>query len=244
MNDIESVTSWVRLWGSLALVAQVILSVGLVALWELLNRRSEDLANLVEEVAALREESARDDLTGVYRRGHGEQLAALALRVMPCAVVFLDLDGFGRLNKRRGHAEGDRALQRVASQLMATFQREHDIIYRYGGDEFVLVLPALAADPHAVDAGAQGDPLDRVLRYAAAQLALLSADVVPFTFAIANSRDHGSAEALRVAERDVRDLKNRRYQLSDASHALAASQPVPKEPEPHEPPVVPPAAVA
>lgn len=60
------------------------------------------------------------------------------------AVGFLDIDGFKRINDRAGHAAGDRLLQAVTARLRASL-RVSDTVGRYGGDEFVVVLPELAA---------------------------------------------------------------------------------------------------
>lgn len=236
---VRSVASWIRLWGTLVFAAQVLLSAGLVALWVLHVRRSErhaqQLADLASDVEYLREQSARDDLTGVYRRGYGEHMAQLALRVMPCAVVFIDLDDFGQINKHQGHDAGDRALQDVTKRLLDVFRREHDIVYRYGGDEFVIVLPALPSDidPQSEDARmAQGRELDRVLNYAAKHLAVLAVDSVPFTYAITDTQRYSPSQALRAAESEVRHIKNRRDQQREAAQAVDAAQPVAPNEEP------------
>jgi diguanylate cyclase (GGDEF)-like protein len=62
------------------------------------------------------------------------------------AVLFLDLDNFKPLNDRHGHAVGDLLLVEVAQRLLRCV-RETDTVARFGGDEFVLVLSELAADP-------------------------------------------------------------------------------------------------
>jgi diguanylate cyclase (GGDEF)-like protein len=61
----------------------------------------------------------------------------------PLAVIYLDLDCFKEINDTYGHGAGDRVLQHVATQLMASVRRT-DSVARIGGDEFVIVLPGVA----------------------------------------------------------------------------------------------------
>lgn len=102
-------------------------------------------------------ERDRDDLTGLLnRRALFEQTASLlnedgSVRV-PLVILFSDLDGFKAVNDTHGHHTGDRVLADVGV-LIARLVRESDIAARYGGDEFVLVLPG--ADLVAGNAVAQ-----------------------------------------------------------------------------------------
>lgn len=103
-----------------------------------------NLAN--ERMHQLEEAAAIDELTGVLRRGHGMLTLTREVRRAfreddpRLAVAFIDVDGLKRVNDTRGHAEGDRLLIAVASALTRRL-RSHDVVYRYGGDEFVCVLP-------------------------------------------------------------------------------------------------------
>lgn len=96
--------------------------------------------------AALVTEATRDPLTGCLRREAGldllnAQLRLAARRSEPFAVLFADLDRFKTINDRFGHDEGDRALARAASCLRSAL-RDSDIVLRWGGEEFVALLPA------------------------------------------------------------------------------------------------------
>jgi diguanylate cyclase (GGDEF)-like protein len=95
----------------------------------------------------------RDELTGlVNRRVLRETLDAEVARAAESggelSLAILDLDSFKQVNDRRGHQAGDRLLHAAAAAWVATL-RDTDTIGRYGGDEFVVVLPGLADDAAA-----------------------------------------------------------------------------------------------
>ncbi len=83
----------------------------------------------------------RDDLTGVYTLSSiRDFFASVAPGAGRVAVVILDLDGFKRVNDMFGHEMGNRVLQKLASFLEENL-RDSDFLGRYGGDEFVVLLP-------------------------------------------------------------------------------------------------------
>jgi len=95
--------------------------------------------------ASLREQATRDPLTGLYNRRYmeeflGRELARAARRIVPVGLVMIDIDHFKNFNDTFGHAAGDKVLIELGSLLRAQFRQE-DIACRYGGEEFVLVLP-------------------------------------------------------------------------------------------------------
>jgi diguanylate cyclase (GGDEF)-like protein len=92
-----------------------------------------------DERATLLSLSEADALTGLYnRRRLDADLVEAGDRSM--SVVTVDIDHFKRLNDTEGHAAGDAALQRIA-HLIDQATRDEDSAYRYGGEEFVLLLP-------------------------------------------------------------------------------------------------------
>jgi len=94
---------------------------------------------------ALVNQTIHDPLTGAFSRRSGEELLSLqyhyALRSnAPLAVAFLDLDHFKMINDRYGHEAGDQVLQGV-SPAVSSHLRHGDILIRWGGEEFLLLLP-------------------------------------------------------------------------------------------------------
>ncbi len=82
-----------------------------------------------------------DHLTGAYNRaGLLEQVERLSARMLTAAVLAIDIDHFKQLNDTYGHAAGDEMLRKVRSSAVDAL-RDGDLLGRWGGDEFVLLLP-------------------------------------------------------------------------------------------------------
>jgi diguanylate cyclase (GGDEF)-like protein len=94
----------------------------------------------------LKEMSIKDSLTGLYNVRHFyERLPAEIERSRrqqhPLSLHLFDIDQFKQYNDTRGHLDGDRALQAVG-KVVSECTREHvDVGFRYGGDEFIVLLP-------------------------------------------------------------------------------------------------------
>ena len=104
-----------------------------------------DRREMCEETEKLKQQATTDNLTGLLNRGHflnrlREELARSDRYAKTMSLLMLDLDGFKNINDRFGHAAGDRVL-RIMSELMIKAARSIDIVGRYGGDEFVVLLP-------------------------------------------------------------------------------------------------------
>jgi len=118
-------------------------------------RRRQLAATVAEQVAlaianlslreSLRLQAVRDPLTGLYNRRYMEEfldreLHSARRKNRPLAVMMLDLDHFKRYNDNFGHSAGDRALAAFGETLLRCVRTE-DIACRYGGEEFLLILP-------------------------------------------------------------------------------------------------------
>jgi diguanylate cyclase (GGDEF)-like protein len=111
--------------------------------WE--RRRKDAVEWMRNEVAEARQEARTDGLTGLAntRRFHEvlDDLDAVARETgRPYGVVFVDIDQFHELNRARSHVEGDATLRQVADVLAANC-RDHDLVFRNGGEEFVVLIP-------------------------------------------------------------------------------------------------------
>jgi diguanylate cyclase (GGDEF)-like protein len=96
-----------------------------------------------ETLRAVATRAETDALTGLRNRGaFDDQLTSLIAdpRVQPLVLVMLDLDGFKQYNDVHGHPAGDALLQ-AAGRAITAAVREGDLCFRYGGDEFALLLP-------------------------------------------------------------------------------------------------------
>jgi diguanylate cyclase (GGDEF)-like protein len=106
----------------------------------LVRRRAEDSRERGELTEALEQRISRDVLTGLANReAFVAQLQQQLAGDRPTAVMFVDLDDFKNVNDTLGHAVGDELITHVAKRL-ATAIRNHDLVARFGGDEFAVLL--------------------------------------------------------------------------------------------------------
>ncbi|MQA24680.1 MAG: diguanylate cyclase [Micromonosporaceae bacterium] len=108
-----------------------------------------DHEDLRRTVARYADEALTDPLTGLPNRRHLEQYTETMARAGEVgAVGVLDLDEFKAVNTMHGHLSGDLVLQRVAG-ILTRVMRRADFVARFGGDEFVLVLPGTSLEEAA-----------------------------------------------------------------------------------------------
>lgn len=117
-----------------------------------------------DEQVCLQERADKDPLTQLFNRnGYSlrlEELIPYHIRLhIPVAVIMIDIDYFKQYNDTYGHVQGDECLKKVAAALSGSIHRENDLICRFGGEEFQILL----CDVHPADAIKVGDRLRKAV---------------------------------------------------------------------------------
>ena len=163
---------------------------------------------------ALRAQSTKDPLTGLYNRRYLEEVLSREIRrafrsEQHLGILMIDIDHFKKFNDTYGHEAGDAVLRETGSFLVRSIRAE-DFVCRYGGEEFVIVMPT--ADVRAAHARAErirSKLRDLVVMHQGRSVGSISA-----SFGVAALPDHGTSEkdllqaadaALYRAKREGRD---------------------------------------
>lgn len=121
---------------------------------QILNAANQALQNQLTEIHALQaqlsEQANRDPLTGLYNRRYLDttlerELARCEREGQPLSLMLIDIDHFKRVNDTYGHQAGDEVLKKLAAMLTEQ-ARVADVVCRYGGEEFLLLLPNMPPD--------------------------------------------------------------------------------------------------
>jgi diguanylate cyclase (GGDEF)-like protein/PAS domain S-box-containing protein len=119
-----------------------------------LHQANADLKAHLEEIEMLeeqlREQAIRDYLTGLFNRGYlqetlNREIARVNREKQPVGIIIMDVDYFKRVNDSYGHAAGDSILNALGNLIKANI-RLGDVPCRYGGEEFVIVLPGASLE--------------------------------------------------------------------------------------------------
>ena len=110
-----------------------------------IRRRQEAEAALLESEKNYRQLSITDELTGLFNQRHffyrlQAEIDRLERYAKPLSIMLLDLDNFKKYNDTFGHLEGDTVL-RETGQIISSSIRSADLAFRYGGEEFIVILP-------------------------------------------------------------------------------------------------------
>lgn len=121
---------------------------------EFMSTIARDISTIKALEARLREEAATDDLTGLFNRKHFMERFSATLhsarrRGHLLSFALCDLDSFKQINDVHGHLLGDQVLRAVGEILLSEIRGE-DLVGRYGGDEFCMMFPHVAAADAAV----------------------------------------------------------------------------------------------
>jgi diguanylate cyclase len=114
------------------------------------SRTEEELTKLHQELDRVSSEARHDPLTGALnRKGLDEaidrELSTVRRKETPLCMALLDIDNFKKLNDAMGHATGDSALNHLATVARESM-RPQDTLARFGGEEFVILLPDTPLD--------------------------------------------------------------------------------------------------
>lgn len=172
----------------------------------------------------LRKQATLDPLTGLNNRRHFETLATHVLARSqrdgtPVTLLLCDVDHFKRVNDERGHAVGDEVLMAIARMLGQNL-RDGDVVARWGGEEFVALMPASPLDKACATA-------ERIR--AAVQATPLEVDATPLalTLSFGVAQVHGVQDlhaAIARADKALYDAKN-----AGRNRVSAAQEPTPAE---------------
>lgn len=112
------------------------------------NRQMEqELKARKKEQEDLWQRSNCDALTGLYNRQYADEKLAELMKKGECfALCFVDLDGLKAVNDQHGHDYGDQYLLAAAKALRLSCRRDEDMVFRYGGDEFLVVFEKTTAE--------------------------------------------------------------------------------------------------
>ncbi len=165
---------------------------------------------LIESEAKLFEESIRDHLTGLFNRRYLDETIEREIRRaersgFPVGFIMMDIDHFKRLNDKYGHAAGDVVLQEIG-KLLKSKMRYADIVCRYGGEEFVVVMPEASLNITCQRAEKLWEEVKKLeLRYKNKNLGKIS-----ISAGVAVFPDHGATghEVLRSVDTALYSAKN------------------------------------
>jgi two-component system cell cycle response regulator len=191
-------------------------------------KEKEDLRRQLEESnAQLEQMAATDPLTGLYNRRHFgrvlEQLFAETQRyAKDLSCVMIDLDGYKQLNDGYGHQVGDQLLV-MAGKVIAANMRRMDVAARYGGDEFILLIPHSTA----AEAAQVADRIRFEYRQASAALLRKEHGGVNMSIGIASSRRVAASSSEQLLARadaalyKAKELGRNRITIAESPAATA-----------------------
>jgi diguanylate cyclase (GGDEF)-like protein/PAS domain S-box-containing protein len=194
--------------------------------------------DLLKSESRLRELSVRDHLTGLFNRRYMEEslereLLRASRNQIPLCIIMLDVDGFKQFNDTYGHVAGDMVLRELGD-ILRKHVRGEDIPTRYGGDEFIVILPGASHEATQERA--------KTLCLAASEFHLqiegktLEALTLSLGVAVFPQDGSSSTELLKAADTELyRAKRERREQVAAASQTKRPGATWPtRRVQPHE----------
>lgn len=167
-----------------------------------ISERKQAQDDLLKSRALLLEQSVRDHLTGLFNRRYMEEtlereLLRATRKQLLLGIIMLDVDDLKHFNDTWGHAAGDEALRKLGSLLLSQVRGE-DIACRYGGDEFILILP----DASSQVTLQRAEQITKLARWAYLQLDGQNLSAVTLSIGVAVFPEHGetSTAILKAAD--------------------------------------------
>jgi diguanylate cyclase (GGDEF)-like protein len=179
-----------------------------------MNRRQveqieKDRSLLQESEARMQELAVRDSLTGLFNRRYMEEtlereISRAQREHRSLGVIMTDVDSFKHINDAFGHALGDAVLARVG-ELLERHIRKSDVACRFGGDEFILILPECSLE----DAVLRAQTLRRTVEEASFMFDGTDIGQVTLSMGVSALPSHGgtAADLLRAADKALYDAK-------------------------------------
>ncbi|MDN7125463.1 diguanylate cyclase [Pseudidiomarina terrestris] len=173
------------------------------------ERLSLALSNL-RLTERLRRESVRDPLTGLFNRRYLEEtlereIQRVARAGKPLSIITLDVDHFKRFNDSFGHEAGDRVLEELAT-VMTALSRPGDVACRFGGEEFMLILPEVGVELASVRAEDMRRRIESLqLSYGGTSLGTVTISLGVATYPVHTLKKE---ELIRFADNALYEAKN------------------------------------
>jgi len=190
-------------------------------------KRTSELSLALEQLAdanmRLRESNQRDALTGLYNRRHFREVFEQMLRQtterrQPLGIILLDLDFFKKINDTYGHLVGDDCLRSLSKTITMTMTGYNAIVARFGGEEFVTVIPNVTAEKLALIAEELRSRIEKETIHIGSQNITITASLG--IFSITESRHVTPDQALHQADEALYMSKNNgRNRVSVAKEA-------------------------
>lgn len=148
---LQAATLLYDLYRSLSATQMNVVDSGDIQLSEKMFELQEALRELEEKNIQLERVSTLDALSGIHNRRHFDKRLLAELRrarreQRELALIIFDIDHFKNINDNYGHLAGDEVIRSVAYTANHTLQRPSDEIFRYGGEEFAVILPETSLD--------------------------------------------------------------------------------------------------